>query len=186
MIGEIQIFLPLSLEEAEVCVAAEATTTKEGQLAMTVREEELEKTLESAQAGDEYEHYEQWLNTFSQEAEETTTLELVEAVEEDVDNISLDNLYEQIEALERRVIVHGMHIQQMRLEVDEDDMGDHDDLPIYRKKMQLRRLHKQIQPLEQLDEVIKKIRRLMIESAENSSKEKLGREAATTTGRWRR
>jgi hypothetical protein len=33
-------------------------------------------------------------------------------------------------------------------------MGDHDDLPICRKKLQQRRLHEQSQPLEQLDEMI--------------------------------
>jgi hypothetical protein len=73
-------------------------------------------------------------------------------------------------------------------------MGDHDDLPICRKKMQLRRLHEQSQPLEQLDEVIKKIRRLMLESAETASKEKLGRKEAAaaaateaaTAERWSR
>ena len=46
MIGGIGIFLPLSLEEAEVCIA-DAETTEE-QSAMTIRKEELEKTLEAA------------------------------------------------------------------------------------------------------------------------------------------
>jgi hypothetical protein len=46
------------------------------------------------------------------------------------------------------------------------------------KILQLRRLHEQSQPLEQLDEVIEKIRRLMVESAETASKEKLGRKVA--------
>jgi hypothetical protein len=59
-------------------------------------------------------------------------------------------------------------------------MGDHDDLPICRKKMQLRRLHEQGQPLQQLDEVIEDIKRLMLRSAETVSKEKLGREATTS------
>ena len=36
--------------------------------------------------------------------------------EEEANNISLADLYEQIEALERRVIVQGMHIQQVKLE----------------------------------------------------------------------
>jgi hypothetical protein len=67
----------------------------------------------------------------------------------------------------------------MRLGIDEEDgMGDHCDLSIYRKILQQRRLHEQSQPLEQLDEVIKKIRRLMVDSAETTSKEKLGRKAA--------
>jgi ribosomal protein L12E/L44/L45/RPP1/RPP2 len=42
--------------------------------------------------------------------------------------------------------------------------------------LQLRRLHEQSQPLEQLDEVIEKIRRLMVESAETASKERLREE----------
>jgi hypothetical protein len=54
-------------------------------------------------------------------------------------------------------------------------MGDHCDLPNCRKFLQLRRLHEQSQPLEQLDEVIEEIRELMIRSAETVSKEKLSR-----------
>jgi hypothetical protein len=50
MIGGIEIFLPLAQEEAEICVV-DATTT-EGQLAETVTEE-LEQTLEAAQADEE-------------------------------------------------------------------------------------------------------------------------------------
>jgi hypothetical protein len=70
----------------------------------------------------------------------------------------------------------------VKLEADEGDgMGDHCDLSICKKKMQLRRLHEQSQPLEQLDEMIEKIRRLMVESAETSSKEELGRKAAAAT-----
>jgi hypothetical protein len=35
-----------------------------------------------------------------------------------------------------------MHIQQAKLEaIDEEGMGDHSDLPIRRKFLQLRRLH---------------------------------------------
>jgi hypothetical protein len=64
-----------------------------------------------------------------------------------------------------------------------DGMGDHCDLSICRKILQQRRLHEQSQPLEQLDEVIEKIRRLMIESAETASKEKLGREATVASSK---
>lgn len=97
--------------------------------------------LEAAQAEGEDEHSEEWLDTFSQEAEKTTTLELAEAEEEEGDSMSFVDLCEQIQALERRVIVQGMHIQQVRLETDEeDDMGNHCDLPICRNFLQLRRL----------------------------------------------
>jgi hypothetical protein len=76
MIGGIQIFLPFSQEEAEICVVG-AAIAEEGQLAETVREEELEQTLEAAQADEEEdEHSEEWLNIFSQEAEEAVALKL--------------------------------------------------------------------------------------------------------------
>jgi hypothetical protein len=176
MIGGIQIFLPHSPEEAKVCVADEATTTEVGQLAETVRKKNWSRYLEAAQAEEEDEHSEEWLNIFSQETEKTAALELAEVEEEEeVDNISLADLYEQIEALERRVIVQGMHIQQVKLEADEEGMGDHSDLPNCRKFLQLERLHEQGQPLEQLDEVIEEIRELMLGSAETVSKEKLSR-----------
>ena len=54
-------------------------------------------------------------------------------------------------------------------------MGNHSDLPNCRKFLQLRRLQKQAQPLEQLDQVIEDIRRLMVESAETASEERLSR-----------
>jgi hypothetical protein len=59
--------------------------------------------------------------------------------------------------------------------MDEEGMGDHGDLPMRRKILQLRKLHEESQPLEQLDEVIKVIRRLMLNSAETTSEEKLSR-----------
>jgi hypothetical protein len=162
MIGGIKVLLPFTQEEAEVCVADEATTIEEKSV-VTVKEE-LEQTLEAAQADEEEnehseeclnafiqeaeevvalkltaeeaqendEHYEEWLNIFSQETEKTATWEFV-AEEEEADNISLADLYEKIEALERRVKVQGMHIQQVKLEADEEDMGDHSDLPMCQK-----------------------------------------------------
>jgi hypothetical protein len=57
----------------------------------------------------------------------------------------------------------------------EDGMGDHDDLPIFRDKMQSRRLHEQSQPGHQLDEVIEDIRRHMLKSAETTNKGKPSR-----------
>ena len=60
-------------------------------------------------------------------------------------------------------------------------MGDHSNLPNCRKFLQLRRLHEQDQPLEELDEVIKEIMELMMRSVETVSEEKLGREEAAAT-----
>jgi hypothetical protein len=146
----------------------------------------------------------------------TVVLETTEAEEEEADNIDFVVLCEEIEALERRVKVQGMHIQQIRLETEgeyqpkerleeagntpagemaeaklskgeaeqqlseetaklesaaewqdkatgdgEDYKGDRVDLPICKEEVQQKRLHKESQPLEQLDEVIEKIRRLM-------------------------
>jgi hypothetical protein len=113
MIGGIQIFLPLSPVEARVCVADAATG--ERQPVVTVRE--MEQTSEAAQA-EEDEHSKEWLNIFSQEAEKTATLELAVEKEEEADNMSFVDLCEQIETLERRVIVQRMHIQQVKLETD--------------------------------------------------------------------
>jgi hypothetical protein len=61
---------------------------------------------------------------------------------------------------------------------DEDEergMGDHSDLPTCQKFSQLRTLQHQGQRLEQLDREIKEIRRLMLESAETASDERLSR-----------
>jgi hypothetical protein len=72
----------------------------------------------------------------------------------------------------------------VKLETDEEGVGDHDDLPNGKKKLQLRRLQKQDQPWEQLDEVISEIRELMLKSADTASREKLSRsrEEATVEG----
>jgi hypothetical protein len=47
---------------------------------------------------------------------------------------------------------------------------------MWRKLLQLRRLHEQGQPLEQLDEMIDMIRELMLGSVETISKKRLSRE----------
>jgi hypothetical protein len=61
MIGGIGVFLPCAQEEAEICVA-DGATAEQSQLTMTVKEE-LEQTLEAAQAEEEEnEHSEEWLN----------------------------------------------------------------------------------------------------------------------------
>jgi hypothetical protein len=60
-------------------------------------------------------------------------------------------------------------------------MGDHDDLLMCQKFLQLRRLHEQSQPLEQLDEVIEEIRRLMLRSAETASEERLSRRRSSSS-----
>ena len=145
MIGGIQVFLPPSLEEANVCVEDEAEIAREGQLAETVRKEELEHVFEAAQAEEENEHSEECLISFSQEVEEAAALKMTveeAAKEEEPDSIFFAYLYEHIKALERRVKVQGIHIQQVKLETDEEGVGDHSDLPMCRKFLQLGRLQK--------------------------------------------
>jgi hypothetical protein len=73
MIGGIEVFLPLAQEKGKICVADAATTG--GQLAETVAEG-LEQIFEAAQEGEENEHSEEWLNIFSQKAEEAVASKL--------------------------------------------------------------------------------------------------------------
>jgi len=91
---------------------------------------ELELTAEKeAGAEEESEHSKEWLNAFSIEAEETATWEFaIEVEEEEEYNICFVDLWQQIEDLEERVKVQGVHIQQVKLETDEEGVGDHDDL----------------------------------------------------------
>jgi hypothetical protein len=95
-LGELEIFLPLAQEEAEICVADAATT--EEQSAETVREEELEQTLKlPKQKREENEHSEECLNAFSQEAEEAVALKLTaeEAEEDDEHSEEWLNIFSQ-------------------------------------------------------------------------------------------
>ena len=54
--------------------------------------------------------------------------------------------------------------------------GDRVDLPICKEEVQQKRLHKESQPLENLDEIIQEIRRLMIRPVEVINKRNLSRE----------
>jgi hypothetical protein len=262
MVGGIQIFLPGSPVEVRICVADEGATTGEGQPDVTVKGE-VEQMLETAQE-EENEHSKEWLNSFSQGAEETAALKLtaekeqadrlitpwemeLEILEDWLNNPEpVSDFHQQMLAEEHseellrdfsqgaewvmntavlRYAVEderefqaeeqleeaghtpakGMAVatlseegeaeQQFSKKIaemesaagwqvkatrdEEDGMGDHDDLPICRKKLQQRRLHEQGQPGKQLDEMIEDIRRLMLRSAETASKEKLGRREAT-------
>jgi hypothetical protein len=190
--GGIGVFLPFSQEEAEVFVADDTAIAEEQsadivkeELEKTLEaaqgdEEEnehseeclnafsqeaerdvaLELTTEEAEEDDE--HSKEWLNIFSQEAEETATWEFAAKEEKGVDNICFADLWEQIETLEERVKVQGVHIQHLKLETDERGMGDHNDLLTCQKFLQLRRLQKKSQPWEQLDAVIKEMMELTI------------------------
>jgi hypothetical protein len=83
------------------------------------------------------------------------TAALESAVEEEIDNMDFANLCEEFEALERRVNVQRRHIQQVRLEVDE-------------REMQQSGMKEKNQPLDQLEEVIEDIKRLMLEATQEA------------------
>jgi hypothetical protein len=74
----------------------------------------MEHTLMFFQ-GEEDDNSEEWLKIFSQEAEQETTVVLeaaeVEEEKEGEDNIEFADLYQELEALERRVMVQSLHIQ---------------------------------------------------------------------------
>jgi hypothetical protein len=50
---------------------------------------------------------------------------------------------------------------------EENNMRDQDDLPIDKEEVQHKRMHEGIQPIEQLDRVIKEIRKMMVRSGED-------------------
>jgi hypothetical protein len=112
----------------------------------------LKLTAEEIEGGNE--HSEEWPDIFNISAEKTATWEVAEAEDKEADNTCFSDLWDQLEALEEKVKVQGMHIQQVKLETDEG-MGDRDDLPNGQNFLQQRRLQQQNQPLEQLDEVIR-------------------------------
>jgi hypothetical protein len=75
----------------------------------------MEQTLMSTPTEGE-EHSTELLKIFSQEAEQEMTAALEPAAEEEADNMDFVDLYEELEALERRVMVQSQHIQQAKLE----------------------------------------------------------------------
>jgi hypothetical protein len=69
-------------------------------------------------AAEEDEHSLEWLKIFGKGVEQkvTVVLETTEIVEEEVDNIDFVDLYQELEALENRVMVQRLNIQQAKLE----------------------------------------------------------------------
>jgi hypothetical protein len=110
IIGGIEVFLRSNPLETEGCVAEAAT--KGGQSTETVMEEELEQTLMFSQAEGE-DHSAELLKIFSQEAEQEIIIVLEPTAEEEANNMDFANLWEELEALEKRVMVQILHIQQI-------------------------------------------------------------------------
>ena len=114
MIGGIQIFLPHSSVDSRKGVSDGATI--ERQPTETVKEEEeIEQTLTFSQ-GAEDEHSAKMLKIFSREDKVEMTAALKPTVEEEAYNMNFIDMCEELEALERRVIVQSLHIQQAKLE----------------------------------------------------------------------
>jgi hypothetical protein len=126
----------------------------------------------------ELEMLEDWLNNLEPASDFHEQVLAEEHSEESLRDFS-EGDEKVMETAEMKFLV-GSQVKATK-EDEEDGMGDHGDLPNCRKILQLRRLQKQSQPLEQLDEVIEKIRELMIRSEETSSEEQLSRKEATTT-----
>jgi hypothetical protein len=118
-----------------------------------IGKKEKEYTFQCTPEMEKEEHLEEWLKIFIQGAEQEITVECEPTTEEETtDSIDLVDLCEEMEALERRVKMQKHLIQQVRLE-------------IYGEKMQQNILQKEIQPAEELDEVIEEMIKLMVKSA---------------------
>ena len=115
IIGGIKIFLPNSQVEANA--HDESVAEEEIQPIETIKEEEMEKTLMSTPAKGE-ENSAELLKIFSQEYEQEMTIALELTKEEEADSMEFVDLYAELEALERRVMVQSLHIQQAKLEAD--------------------------------------------------------------------
>jgi hypothetical protein len=106
--GGIKTFLPSSQVEANA--HDDSATEEKRQPIETVKEEEMDKTLMSILAEGEV-HSAKFLKIFSQEAEQEMTATLEPTVKGEVENIDFAKLYEELEALERKVMVKILHIQ---------------------------------------------------------------------------
>jgi hypothetical protein len=108
IIGGIKRFLPNNQVEANAC--DESVAEEERQPTETVKEEEMEQTLMCMPIeGDE--HSKECLKIFSQEVEQEMIVALKPATEEEIDSMDFPDLYEELESLERRVMVKIFHIQ---------------------------------------------------------------------------
>jgi hypothetical protein len=74
-------------------------------------EEAVALKLTAEEVGEDDEHSKEWLNIFSKETEKAATWEFAATEEEEAENICFADLWEQVEALERRVKVQSVHIQ---------------------------------------------------------------------------
>jgi hypothetical protein len=74
-------------------------------------EESVALKLTAEEVGEDDEHSEEWLSIFSEETEKTATWEFAAGEGKEADSIWFADLWEQIEALDERVKVQGMHIQ---------------------------------------------------------------------------
>jgi hypothetical protein len=106
IIGGIQIFLPNN--HVDSSAHDKSAAGEEIQPTETIRGEELDQTLMSTPA--EGGEHSELPKIFSQEAEIEITATLKLAKEEETGNMDFVDLYEELESLERRLMVKILHI----------------------------------------------------------------------------
>jgi hypothetical protein len=196
IIGGVEIFLPSGQGEASTDVAdatgrqqAETVMEEEEQILMSVPTEGERPVELLTQWELELKALEDWLGNPEPEGgcqeiampEEIHQheLQLVEAGTEPVEKMTGVNLSEEV--VERQFSIETAEVEdavewQVKATRDgEDDLGNQHDFPMNKEGMQQASLQKESQSIEQLDEVVEEIRKLMLESVEELvSMRKLG------------
>jgi hypothetical protein len=113
IIAGVEIFLPSGRGEANTYVA-DATGRQQAE---SVKEDKEHILMSVPMEGEE--HSTKPLDFFIQEDEQEMTAALESEAEEEENIIDFVGLCEELESLERRVEMQGMHIQQAKLEIDE-------------------------------------------------------------------
>jgi hypothetical protein len=108
IIGGIKTFLPSSQAEASISVAG---VEIEGKSIESIKEEEEKENTLMFSPTEGKEHSTKFLKIFIQETEQEMTATLKPTIEGEVDNMDFTELYEELEALKRRLIVQRNHIQ---------------------------------------------------------------------------
>jgi hypothetical protein len=137
--SEKEAMVPNVLKSNSLCIAG---ATEERQPTKTVMEEK-EKTLESSQERRKEEHSVELLKNFSKGDEQEMTAELEPATEREKTTWIL-LICVKIGGPGERVMVQTQCIQQVKLEIDEEEM------------QQQSRLQKRSQPVDQLDKEIER------------------------------
>jgi hypothetical protein len=173
--GHSKEWLSIYSREAERTTTREVAEEQKEAVALRLTAEEAEEQVGKfiSPWEMELEILEDWLNN-PESARELTECELSE-------KRMTEQQISQEETAELETAVRWK--LRATVEDEKDGMGDHDDLPNGQNILQLGRLQKLDQPLEQLDEVIIEIMELMLKSADTTSEEQLGRRKAAAAQR---